>query len=978
MALVVASQCEGLGRIEHIDTLAGELLTELRELGGWMPVTADGAPLVDPGHVELRHAVSSAFTTAKRQQATLLVSFIGHGHYDPEDRKFFLLAKDSLDENTTEVPDRDKALDLGSRIQTDLKRNEQGRLDGLVMLVDACASGRAINVAGSEWFTAIPRNAARMELLTASADDAPAFNACFTRTIINTLRTGDPTGPSQIFVETLRTPIARGCTNQDPGHLSLTMSGAAQALRGGDPGLWLVPNRARSDCLTGRPSAGLVDQLTRDLLWTRDVARTIRKLVTHEPPRLRLLIGPAGSGKSAIMGMLVRATRPELIPPKYIHAAVFLDATSSPLTVAEELATQLGHTLPGFAAAAARTANSLTEEQQRTLGALDRLVVLPFAKVASDDPVHIVIDGLDQPDPGNREALVAAIGAVTTDESVSDLCVIAGIRQGTRVDEDPRLAHGFEIFLELPTARTVVEATFTFAGGLLPDDNGLDDLVPEDTTVGGGWLISRLFTEVSQLPDNWTDTGDSTLNAAIAQRITDASASASASEEDQTPTYATHIDRILAILAAAGVGPVLPLDLAGQALNNLGTPLSPAELRDLLASLGVLVARSAASTADERIGLAHLAFAEPIERHLEIDMRTAHRAIADTLGTKDPQQSTLDYRARSGARHLARAGRAHEALVLVYSLQGNRAADNLALWTALLPEIDPADHREVVVTRNNIAQTLGQTGDTDAALKAFRSLLADEERTFGTDHRSTLIIRNNIAGFLGETGNPNAALVAFRQLLSDQERILGPDHPDALRTRHNIAAWLGETGNPNAALTAYHQLLPDHERILGPLHPTTLHTQQNIAAWLGRSGDPSAALAALLQLLPDLERVLGPDHPATLIARGNIASWLGETGEVSQALTTYRQLLPDLKRTLGLDHPDTLDTRDRIAFWLGRSGAPEAQLAVLRQLLLDRERILGSGHPETQNTRKSIAYLETLMTRGKDLYTDTQPLTKRE
>ncbi|MFF2085726.1 tetratricopeptide repeat protein [Nocardia sp. NPDC058176] len=777
LALVVASQCDELPGIRDIDTLARDLLDELSTRGGWASVTADGAPLINPDHTDLRTAISDAFTTAKQQQATLLLSFLGHGHHDAAVHRFYLLAKDS-----PEIADGDRAIDLGYRIQTELNRKDKGKLDGLVVIVDACASGRAVDVAANEWFGVIPRNAARLELLTASADESPAYDACFTRTIIKTLRTGDPAGASQISVDSLRAPIAKGCAKQDPGHLSLTRSGAARALRGGDPSLWLVPNRALADCLTGRPSAELVDQLTRDLRSTPDISRCLAELVTHFPPRLRLAVGPSGSGKSAIMGMLVRACEPEIIPRKYIRAAVFLDAASSPLSVAEELAAQLTNTLPGFAEAAEHTAATLTEEQLRTLGALDRLVLVPFALVETTRPVHIIIDGLDQPDRGNRDALVAALGAMTSDDTVGDLCVIAGVRRGTGVEDDPHLTHGVQIAVELPSARAIVDATVSFRDGLSEAD--VDTTTIPDTTISGGWLISRLLTEVSQLPDNWSSATESTLSDAVGQRIADASSPATG--EQHTSTSATQVDQLLAILTAVGVGPALPFELCRRALTKLGTTLSEAELRDLIASLGVLITRSAASTPNERIGLAHLAFTDPIQHHLETDIRAAHLAIAENLDPDDPQQF-LDYRAKSGARHLALGGRSSEALKLVDSLDSDRPADNLARWTALLPEIAPTAHSEVLTTRNNIASWLGETGEPTAALAAFRQLLPDYERILGPDHPATLATRHNIAGWLGETGEPTAALAAFRQLLTDYERILGPDHPNTLTTRQWIA-----------------------------------------------------------------------------------------------------------------------------------------------------------------------------------------------
>nr|WTA71388.1 ATP-binding protein [Micromonospora sp. NBC_00855] len=489
LALVVASQCAALGtqrQINDIDALAQQLLGELSEHGGWESVIGDGKVLLDPTRDQLLTAISDAFDAAAQRNATLLFSFVGHGVYHPQGLAYYLLAKDS-----PEVPNADDAIDLGYRIKTCLDRRDNHSLDGLIVIVDACASGGAIDRAGDEWVAVIPRNAGRLELLTAAADDQPAYDACFTRTTLKMLREGDVQGNSVISVDSLRAPIARGCRRVEPGHMSLTMSGAALATRGGDPGLWLVPNAARADCLKGRPSAGLVDQLTRELFWTENTWDALAELVNHKPPRLRVVVGPAGSGKSAIMGLLIRAGKHEnkqLIPEKYVSAAVFLDAASSPSSVAEEIVAQLS-TLRGFPEAAERVAGTLSEEQLRTLGPLERLVLLPLAEVPTKHSVHIIVDGLDQPDQGNRDALLSAISAMTTNNEARHLCVIAGVRAGTEVEDDPRLAGAHRIAIELPSVRAVVDATAQVRKGITKED--LAGTTISDAPISGGWLISR-------------------------------------------------------------------------------------------------------------------------------------------------------------------------------------------------------------------------------------------------------------------------------------------------------------------------------------------------------------------------------------------------------------------------------------------------------------------------------------------------------
>ncbi|WP_410870356.1 tetratricopeptide repeat protein [Nocardia sp. A7] len=562
--------------------------------------------------------------------------------------------------------------------------------------------------------------------------------------------------------------------------MSLTLSGAALASAGGDPGLWLVPNWARADAVTGRPSAGHVNQLTRDLFITKEVRACVRQIVTGEPERLQLVIGPAGSGKSAIMGMLIRATERKTIPVDFICAAVFLDAASGPESVAEELATQLTRTLDGFKEASATTARTLTENQQRSLGAFDRMVTLPLAAVRTDEPFHIIIDGLDQPDIGNRESLIDAISAMTTNAQLPDLCVIVGVREGTGVEVDPRLGHGSTVRIGLPSTQVVMEAVAQQRKDLARTEIGA--VTSPHGSIVGGWLIARLLTEISQLPPEWSADDSSTLSRAISQRIEDASA---LPEHSVISTERVH--EFLAIVAAAGVGPVLPIEVAHAAFGNLGSDaISRPTLRGLITSLGSLIVRAAPSTNDERIGLAHLAFSGPVAEHITVDLTAAHLAIANSL-TPQGSSQMLAYRAKAGARHLALGGRAGDAVALVDAVQSDRPIDNLTRWTALLPELPTTDSDDTLTTRHNIAYWRGQSGDPAGALTELELLLPDRQRILGSDHPETLRTRNNIAFWRGRAGGKAGALTAFELLLPDQHRILGPDHPDTLTTQKWIA-----------------------------------------------------------------------------------------------------------------------------------------------------------------------------------------------
>ena len=109
----------------------------------------------------------------------------------------------------------------------------------------------------------------------------------------------------------------------------------------GDRGLWLVRNIARSrDAVTGRPAAGLVDQLTTGVIATGSVRETLAAIEESGAARLRLIVGAPGSGKSTLLAVLIRPKIVDTldIADDYIKAAVFLDKTSTLESLTAELA----------------------------------------------------------------------------------------------------------------------------------------------------------------------------------------------------------------------------------------------------------------------------------------------------------------------------------------------------------------------------------------------------------------------------------------------------------------------------------------------------------------------------------------------------------------------------------------------------------------------------------------------------------------
>ncbi|WP_189967520.1 FxSxx-COOH system tetratricopeptide repeat protein [Streptomyces avidinii] len=266
------------------------------------------------------------------------------------------------------------------------------------------------------------------------------------------------------------------------------------------------------------------------------------------------------------------------------------------------------------------------------------------------------------------------------------------------------------------------------------------------------------------------------------------------------------------------------------------------------------------------------------------------------------------------------------------------------------------DHLNTLTARHHLAYWRGDAGDVAGAAAALEDVLADMDRIQGPDHPGTLIARHELAGFRGDAGDVAGAAAALEDVLADMERVLGPDHLNTLIARHDLAGFRGQAGDVAGAAAAFEQLLADRKRVLGPDHPDTLYARHSLASFRGDAGDVAGAAAALEDLLADIERVLGPDHLNTLIARHRLAGFRGQAGDVAGAAAAFEQLLADRKRVLGPDHPGTLATRHSLANLRGDAGDVAGAAAAFEQLLADRKRVLGPDHPDTLYARNRLAH----------------------
>ncbi|MFD0360857.1 hypothetical protein ACFQZZ_05270 [Nocardia sp. GCM10030253] len=270
------------------------------------------------------------------------------------------------------------------------------------------------------------------------------------------------------------------------------------------------------------------------------------------------------------------------------------------------------------------------------------------------------------------------------------------------------------------------------------------NVVQDSSSAVGGWLFARLLIELGPAA---TD-GVTEFDVAVEQRVR-------AAIRSGDPEIAGAVGSLLAVLVAAGVGPVLPLELLEAAMAAMGVALESARIRDLTVGLGVLVSRSDPGTSHESLGVTHgrLVAALQIEcDRLGVTVVDAHRAILAAIERTGADRAAR-YARGSAPRHYLACGDTAAAVEYLVHLETSRAADNRDLWTAWLPSITAVS---------------------------------------GEDHPDALAARGHLAFARGASGDLAGAIAEYEWLLVVQLRVLGAGHPDLLRSRDNLAYWRGQ------------------------------------------------------------------------------------------------------------------------------------------------------------------------------------------
>lgn len=321
--LVIGSQCEALGNLPFLPKAAEELYKVMidPERGACKPALQGHELFLNPSVTQTSEAIESAYLRAAKEGATLFIAYIGHGA--TLGRTFYLLPLDAKEHPLTSKT----AVPLVSLIlETHL--NAGGKVDGLGMLLDTCYSGQAGFGAAQAWVADL-EGALRFEVLTSASADRPAWNGCFSRTLVRLINEGVSENPSEYLDGRDLRPLIN-CPGQEPQNPSYNP----------DTGLWLSRNAGRIlEPWAQTPVADEIRRLTQAYQPTPALGEIVE---LSRKRRCVAVVGDAGSGKSALAAALAWPKVSEgMVPANFVHAIALIDEATTPHELARTLTHQL-------------------------------------------------------------------------------------------------------------------------------------------------------------------------------------------------------------------------------------------------------------------------------------------------------------------------------------------------------------------------------------------------------------------------------------------------------------------------------------------------------------------------------------------------------------------------------------------------------------------------------------------------------------
>jgi hypothetical protein len=658
-------------------------------------------------------------------------------------------------------------------------------------------------LAAQRWVQIVGQAGRRFEVLTAS-DDRTAADGCFTRTLAKAMRDGSTQFGRYVRCADLKPVLTETCRRQTAQYLAFD---GQRTVSAGDQGLWLGRNPAgpwHDWPFAGTSVADDIERLARG--WRPDDRLSEVVAAVLGGARAVALVGVDEWELATSLAALAHPTAAaEYVPQRFLHGLVLATERSTPGELAEQLASQLARTVPGFADAAQGIEPTADMDEfgyhvtlplraaaaRRVRIAMDLWSTTPTVRAAIDHATADFPDGVQVITTADTlTALPADVPIVSFSTVVPPQDWDYDIEHSVGLPEPDELV--LDVLRQVPAGLKLPLTLLVSASGRLggPDRESLvrDLLAQLSYKVirdGAGTDAERVALAAPGFPSYLSET-----NSALADAIAEIAPMA---EHDRgTPEHA-YAERAEAL----HLWNARRYDEIIRSLDARPSPV-PVENRNRWAFWHdkavtprlrlVTAARQATWTAkagDPTTALARFAeLREEFERE---------------LGPTDPETLSLRHNLAYWSAETGRPGWAAE--------EFDRLA---AMFT------EPED---VLEARLLAAWAMAKNEDVEPAYERLTTLLPECERELGDDHPTTIKVVDNLLFWGEELGHPPPEALALIRRLLDAGRAMNDDL-NGIMWRYHGALYL-RTSDVDGARAEFAALLPISTRVLGEHHEQT-------------------------------------------------------------------------------------------------------------------------------------------------------------
>jgi len=333
----------------------------------------------------------------------------------------------------------------------------------------------------------------------------------------------------------------------------------------------------------------------------------------------------------------------------------------------------------------------------------------------------------------------------------------------------------------------------------------------------------------------------------------------------------------------------------------------------------------------------------------------AHSTIGQTyeaLGLYDKAETHLtaalrQYRVAFGADH-ADVAVALDNLANLMRLQGKATdaeplnRDALAMNRRLFGE----NSAEVALSINNLAALYTEQGRYPEAETLYREALGISRRVHGERHTQTAIVLGNLAHLLWIQTKLSDAEPLYRESLALKREVFGEGHPEIASSIDGLATLLADQGKLAEAEVLCREALEMYRKLDGDEHPDVAYSWNNLAVVLAKQGKLAEAEGAIREALGIRRQVLGEDHPSIAASLNNLGAIVRDQGKPAEAVPIFREALALRRQALGDAHPGVVRSLTNLASLLVDLGDAAAAEPLAREAVNIAHVALPEAHPE--------------------------------